>query len=421
MPLYYLTGFLRRLLSAGNGLPLPEISRILLEEATMNRTDDSQQVTRRAALSTLFAGSAAALLPRRGDAAPLPDSPTRYELTDLGTLPGQTSSGANVINNRGQIGGWASNGGQYAAKMHTQAVLWTDRAMHTVNSSTIPVYLYTGKANLRFKVDSPGSFSDEALQFAQVTAVNERGDALVSPLPRASEGDNPHHIRASGPPPVSSYFWSAKDQKLFYVYDYGNAYGLLEDGTVLRSGVQWREGKEAPYTQNPWPMYQPERVDPLATQRKGPSEQAPLLGTILHFPLSEILTRNSKGQVLGQVMREMPPKPGDNYPQYEKIPVLWEADGTPRVLDEARMNNSAFTPLSVNKRGEVVGATNLHTFRPCAHVYTRGKLFDLNTLIAPEVALEWKMTEARGINDRGQIVGNAKKGGYTRAFLLTPR
>ena len=69
----------------------------------------------------------------------------------------------------------------------------------------------------------------------------------------------------------------------------------------------------------------------------------------------------------------------------------------------------------MNSHGDIAGA-----FRLNAYLYTKGKLFDLNSLIASEVAREWKLTEARDIKDRGQIVGSAKKGGYTRAFLLTP-
>ena len=116
-------------------------------------------------------------------------------------------------------------------------------------------------------------------------------------------------------------------------------------------------------------------------------------------------------------MRKIEPAIGTDYPQYEVIPMLWEADGTPTMLDQARSIDDAFTPQAINKFNDIVGT---RTNFSCAHLYTKGKMFDLNSLIALEVAREWKLTEARDINDRGQIVGNTKKGGYTRAFLLTP-
>ena len=45
-------------------------------------------------------------------------------------------------------------------------------------------------------------------------------------------------------------------------------------------------------------------------------------------------------------------------------------------------------------------------------------MLDLNTLIAPGSG--WILTEARDINDRGQIVGYGQTTQGTRAFLLTP-
>ncbi len=53
-----------------------------------------------------------------------------------------------------------------------------------------------------------------------------------------------------------------------------------------------------------------------------------------------------------------------------------------------------------------------------AFVYREGKMQDLNTLIPKDAG--WVLTDARGINDRGQIVGNGEHNGQGRAFLLTP-
>ena len=198
-------------------------------------TENPRLFTRRAALSALLARSAAIQLPRRGDAAPRPDSPPRYELTDLGTLPGQTSSGANVINNRGQIGGWVSDGDQgYAGHMTTQPVLWTDRKMRVLNSPSTPVYIYR---NGKEEVLTESYPFTEALTFAATVAVNERGDALVCAQFRQYEGDLPGIHRASWQAPETTYYWNAKHQRFYYVYDGGSARGLLEDGTVDRGHI----------------------------------------------------------------------------------------------------------------------------------------------------------------------------------------
>ena len=54
-----------------------------------------------------------------------------------------------------------------------------------------------------------------------------------------------------------------------------------------------------------------------------------------------------------------------------------------------------------------------------AFVYREGKMQDLNALV-PSSA-DWILEEARGINDRGQIVGHGLHHGQERGFLLTPR
>ncbi len=47
-------------------------------------------------------------------------------------------------------------------------------------------------------------------------------------------------------------------------------------------------------------------------------------------------------------------------------------------------------------------------------------MVDLNDLMPPEAWPNWVLSEARGINDVGQIVGHGKLDGQTRAFLMTP-
>jgi probable HAF family extracellular repeat protein len=73
---------------------------------------------------------------------------------------------------------------------------------------------------------------------------------------------------------------------------------------------------------------------------------------------------------------------------------------------------------AVNNPGKVVGSSgsaagNLHAF-----IYEGGVMRDLNSLLPPNSG--WLLTEARDINDGGQIVGTGIVNGQQRAFLLTP-
>jgi probable HAF family extracellular repeat protein len=93
------------------------------------------------------------------------------------------------------------------------------------------------------------------------------------------------------------------------------------------------------------------------------------------------------------------------------------------MTDLGTLGGTASYGWGMNDVGHVVGGadtpgdTSLHAF-----IYRNGKLADLNTLVADSTAALYTLTEARGINRRGQIVAtgtlNATGSGYI--FLLTP-
>ena len=71
---------------------------------------------------------------------------------------------------------------------------------------------------------------------------------------------------------------------------------------------------------------------------------------------------------------------------------------------------------STDADGNVTTVTRLHAF-----LHTGGVMYDLNDLVDPTSAEFTVLTNAKGINDRGLIVGyGTKADGMTHAFLLTP-
>jgi hypothetical protein len=73
--------------------------------------------------------------------------------------------------------------------------------------------------------------------------------------------------------------------------------------------------------------------------------------------------------------------------------------------------------LAVNAHGDAVGIDYDH-----AALFSGGQVIDLNGAIVPDP--DWILTEARGINDSGQIAGTMTRRDdpfVTHAFLLTPR
>jgi probable HAF family extracellular repeat protein len=73
---------------------------------------------------------------------------------------------------------------------------------------------------------------------------------------------------------------------------------------------------------------------------------------------------------------------------------------------------------AINNLGQAVGASDSSAGAQLAVLFDRGVLRDLNRLIPADA--RWRLTEARDINDSGQIVGTGIFNGQVRAFLLTP-
>lgn len=74
--------------------------------------------------------------------------------------------------------------------------------------------------------------------------------------------------------------------------------------------------------------------------------------------------------------------------------------------------------LAVNSSGHIVGWANTSSAVPHAFLHQDGLMTDLNDLLPPGSG--WELTEARDINDHGQIVGWGTIGGDTHGFLMTP-
>lgn len=73
----------------------------------------------------------------------------------------------------------------------------------------------------------------------------------------------------------------------------------------------------------------------------------------------------------------------------------------------------------IDDNGKIVGSSEISPGGIAdAYIWENGVMTDLNTLIEPGSG--WRLCEARSINSTGQIVGTARYGDETRAFLLNP-
>ncbi len=89
------------------------------------------------------------------------------------------------------------------------------------------------------------------------------------------------------------------------------------------------------------------------------------------------------------------------------------------TLGGASGNSDAY---GVNDAGQIVGQSSIkgdnYAFR--GFVYTGGRMYDLNSLLDAS-SKTYLITNATGINTTGAIVGDATVNGWTHAVLLTPK
>jgi probable HAF family extracellular repeat protein len=126
---------------------------------------------------------------------------------------------------------------------------------------------------------------------------------------------------------------------------------------------------------------------------------------------------NASGQVVGNS--------GSSAGQHA---FLWEDDGDPNTVDMKDLGTlGGFHSYAngINDKGQVVGNSLFSTDCPScgpphAFLYSEGQMQDLNDLIPANSG--WTLTDAREINNSGQIVGFGKLNGNlaTRLFLATP-
>lgn len=74
--------------------------------------------------------------------------------------------------------------------------------------------------------------------------------------------------------------------------------------------------------------------------------------------------------------------------------------------------------FDVNNSGQVVGISQVPQYDVRAFLYSEGELYDLNDLV--KHIRGWHLRTAYAINNRGQIVGIAVVEGIERPYLLTP-
>ncbi len=359
----------------------------------MNTTRSKPWPTaRRATLALLTALTLLGMVAGSALAAP------SYTVTDLGTLTESPSSGAEAINESGQIVGWSGSGPDAG---DTRGFIWQDGEMTDL-----------------------GAFGDE--EYSRAFDVN--GSAQVV-------GESSYPVGPNGNGATKAFRWQNGQMTdlgalLAAPDEESHAYATNDSGQVV--GKSKAQDQTGGFWDHAF-LYSGGTMKDLGTL--GPSGSP---GESVAYGI------NASGQVVGEAdledfggthaflwengqMRDLGTLAGSYSVAYDindNGQVVGESASRGFLWQSGAMTELVgITPSAINDSGQVVGSACIFDGgeEGCsdrARTWENGQTSDLNDLIDP--ASGWTLREATDVNDAGQIVGTGEVNGETHAFLLTP-
>lgn len=282
----------------------------------------------------------------------------RGRFSDIGTLSGHGAS-ADAINNKGKIAGTTDDGNGGIHGLDPSAILWEK-----------------GRSNRLPRL--PG------YRVSYCNALNNRGEiagTATTFIPEGGSTDQPERM---------AFVYQAR-----HLHSLGTLGGRSSSATGINDrrevvgSADTKSGKSHAFLWSRGKMRD--------------------LGTLGGF-WSEASAINNKGEVVGSSATV---KGGIHA-------FLWR-NGV--MHDLGKFGPKGGWAASINDADMIVGSLDMSTphdpgFHAC--LWQNGKLYDLNSLIPAHSG--WILCQARGINQRGQIMGcGLHHGNYDRTFLLTPR
>ena len=319
-----------------------------------------------------------------------------YTVTDLGTFGGARTA-AFSINKSGQVAGFSQT-----VDGRSQAFVYIDGTLFNLGTAG-------GADSYAYRISDSGfvigrSQNADGQNRAFVTILN--GSMFdISSLDRRLGGSFSVATGVNGTGQVVGYFHTANghmaarnrvflysDHRITDLGTFGGEDGIIsainDSGQMV--GSYGREAK-ADYADRVAFLYSGGKVISLGT---------------LGGKVTAAMDINNSGQVVGYAQT----RDGENH-------AFIYAAGVMSDLGMLPGGTQSFA-YAINDSGQVVGASDSVVSTLHAFVYSAGVMKDLNSLIPANSG--WVLTEARGINNSGQIVGNGIRDGHQRAFLLNP-
>ncbi len=365
----------------------------------------------------------ALLLPACAAAAP-------YTIVDLGDLPGTTQPlGAISINNRGQVTGHTYIGGSH------HAFLWSPAQPNGPTGSMIdlgvisdPLIYINSLGQVAFNGGLQGVGGEVAFLWTPSTPNGSSGSAVPAvstTFPSSVLGLNDIGQMVGRMYPGTAFFWtpltpngSSGVTNVYQAFGsngpyWGPGYGNFGAATAINNA-----GQVAGYAifdfygrafihQNPPASFPP--VSPYDFGTIAPADLLEPFQPNNQEGASGLGSINASGHGAGSRVF------ANSLGQVCKLPVYWDGSSF-RGIGTA----CSYTANAINNHDMVVGQTLLANANgeSGGFLYANGVMTELRTLIDP--SLGWRIVNATGINDAGQIVGVGNHNGSIRPFLMTP-
>jgi len=331
-----------------------------------------------------------------------------WSVTDLGTLPGGSTSSAYSVNDNGQIVGSATVGNEsHSCRFDSpnidlrslgfdeSVVCWSvNNSCHIVGQA----HLAPGFISRACLFDPTGGGANTNLGilpgYQQSTAYSiNNHDQIVGD----SENYGPQYYARNRACRFYTTGGPPKDLGTLSGYDYSTAYSINEHDQIV--GASWTN---------------PGFYDAHATRFDPTGDGANTdLGGLDGYNYSYAVSNNNSGQIVGYAF---------DVPGYHSRAVLFDATGGgANIALGTLVGYDSSSATSINDKADIVG--NAWNSTGPAHAWLfdpwTGHMVDLNSLIDP--SLGWTLTYASDINNNGWIVGyGINADGETHAYLLTP-
>jgi len=341
----------------------------------------------------------------------------RFLVTDLGVLPGTTSSFANGLNDRGEVVGYCAPASEY---FNETGFVWRNGVMASTGKLPKGLYSYANAINNAGTIVGDGDTGNYRPQSWMSTP-----SGLVNIFP--NNGGNTHTVGINNAGGICGYYTkslsgqTASWRGAIWTVDPKDPRKVRMSDLPILSGITLGSATALPFAFNQNGQAAGYAVNDVIGQHacfwnNDAAHSIVDLGVLAGDGSSLAYGMNDFGQVVGT-----------SHPPFGSRPVVWNNDATHTasalsVLDGD--NSGAAT--AINNLGQAIGVSYYSTpgtwdATPARVVVWRdGSVFLLQSLLDASTGTGWTLTTATAINNLGHIIGNGVHHGQTHAYLLTP-